>query len=257
MASSVIETQRVEEAHYSHLAASLVQLLVDTPKPAVSTHRERLLHAHLASHKLDKLVSSSQALAELYADPRGVRKDEIELLAGSGVRGNEVTEFYNRLAKLKDWHRRYPDQAAEKEDVDDDLAELEGATGGAIDGRDFLDRLFAGEESVGRYYDLNNLHTLYTNLPNASRISYLAFLDVFDDFDRIAKPRKLHGDKYKEYLTALLDYLRDFARRAFPMQDLSVSEEKAAQAFELEWAKGHITAWQTEKEEGIWCPACA
>jgi len=264
---SLIETQRSAHQRYAHLNASLVTTLASTPASNSSTHRDRLDHAHRASHLLNKVTDTAKDLSFSY-DDHVARMNEIELLAGSGVKGNEVTEFYTRLASLKDWHRRHPQPpitaSASRNDGDygQDWAELEGAAN-VEDGKDYLDRLFSGEEALGRYYDLNSLHTMFTNLPGAQRtLPYLSFLDLFDQFAQIAKQRKLHGDKYKLYLEALYGYLVDFAKRAFPLADIKTLVAGATREFDALWANGSVPGWPKEEatetvaSEGIWCSAC-
>lgn len=261
---SRIEEQREGHSKYSHLNAELVTSLASAPAVAVSTHRERLNHAHRSSHLLNKVTDTAKDLSLSY-DDHVSRVNEIEALAGSGIKGNEVTEFYTRLAHLKDWHRRHPQppiSAASQQDHGQDWAELEGA--GTTDGKDYLDRLFSGEEALGRYYDLNALHTMFTNLPGAQRqLPYLSFLDQFDQFGAIAKQRKLHGEKYKQYLDALFAYLMDFAKRAFPLADVKLLVDNARTEFADLWENNNMPHWKQEatengtSSEGIWCAACA
>lgn len=263
---SLIETQRSGHQRYAHLNASLVTTLASAPAANVSTHRDRLNHNHRASHLLNKVTDTAKDLSLSY-DDHVARMQEIEALAGSGVKGNDVAEFYTRLATLKDWHRRHPQPAiaansSEEPDFGQDWAELEGS--GVTDGKDYLDRLFSGEEALGRYYDLNSLHTMFTNLPGAPRqLPYLTFLDQFDQFGAIAKQRKLHGDKYKLYLEALYAYLMDFAKRAFPLADVKSVVQAARAQFDELWEKNGLPNWPKEEEEtstasseGIWCAAC-
>jgi len=262
---SLIETQRAAHTRYSHLNASLVTTLASQPAASASTHRERLNHAHRGSHLLNKVTDTAKDLSLSY-DDHVARVQEIEALAGSGVKGNDVTEFYNRLAQLKDWHRRHPQPAitagtSEEADYGQDWAELEGV--GVEEGKDYLDRMFSGEEALGRYYDLNTQHNMFTNLPGAQRqLSYLAFLDQFDQFGAMAKQRKLHGEKYKQYLDSLYAYLMDFARRAFPLADVKALVSQAQKEFDDMWESNLVPEWTQEapadgtSAEGIWCGAC-
>lgn len=58
-----------------------------------------------------------------------------------------------------------------------------------------LDRMFTGEEFLGRYLDLVALHEQHSNLGHGiKRVNYLQYLDEFDLFDKI--PRQAKNDKY-------------------------------------------------------------
>lgn len=134
MSQSIIETQRAEHAYVDALEAALTDLLAQPPS---KLHRDRLTLNHRAANLLDRIVDRSNALVTTYADANHERSDEVDRLGGNGqgLQGS-VTEFYDRLAKVKEHHRRYPEaakrSALEQEAVN--FAELEGA--GIVDGRD-------------------------------------------------------------------------------------------------------------------------
>jgi hypothetical protein len=129
MATSLIESQR--ESHYSleQHEDALVQLLC-VPEENYRIHRERLQAKHRASYLMDRIVDRSSELRDIYRDESGLRKQEIDDIANGGI-----TEFYDRLAKLKDYHRRFPENASRGEE--DDRIDFSGLTGpGFIDGQD-------------------------------------------------------------------------------------------------------------------------
>lgn len=207
---------------------------------------------------MNRLTDSAAEL--VYSYDQADRQGEIDVLGGSGQSGGDMSEFYDRLGNVKDFHRRNPN-AEPPAPVQETFAELYAPY---ADGEgDFLDRMFTGEEALGRYFDLNALHAQYNNLPQAQRISYLQFLDAFDQFDKIPKQRKLAGDKYKTYLEDLLNYLKDFSNRAFPLEDPEELEEQAFEQFEKAWRADQVASWQSDSSkngkqdgEGIWCAAC-
>lgn len=55
---------------------------------------------------LDKYISSTERLTELYDDKDGQRKAEVAALTGP----NEFQEFYNRLKQIKDFYRKHPNE---------------------------------------------------------------------------------------------------------------------------------------------------
>lgn len=271
MASGIIESQRSSQAAHNQLLSQLVDHLAASPKPQNSTHRERLRHAHEASYLMNRIADSAAELAYSYDNTD--RQAEIELLggggagSGSGESSGDVAEFYNRLGNVKDFHRRNPN-AEPPVPAHESFVELYGPE---LEGEgDFLDRLFTGEEALGRYFDLNPLHAQYNNLPQVQRLSYLQFLDSFEQFDnssKLSKQKKLSGEKYKAYLENLLAYLKDFSERAFPLEDPEEVEEQAFENFEQAWRAKQVAHWQANGAgegkngeepdgEGIWCAAC-
>jgi splicing factor 3A subunit 3 len=137
-------------------------------------------------------------LSGAYGGSCRVRRHETELLdvpdgAGSG---DELSEFYTRLNKIKDFHRKYPDTASDpfavelngilaQEKTEDDQedrwyrslhvirVEINHALLAAIS------LLFSGEESYGRYLDLYANHAQYNNLKHIDkRVPYLQYLDI-------------------------------------------------------------------------------
>ena len=125
-----------------------------------------------------------------------------------------------------------------------------------------IDRMFSGEEFLGRYLDLVSLHERHSNLGHGiKRLSYLTYLDEFDSFDKI--PRAAKSDMYAKYIQALLEYLKLFYRRAFPLKDLDTELQTAVDEFVKKWEKGQVDGWSEAKTngalqetEGIWCHAC-
>jgi splicing factor 3A subunit 3 len=129
---SYIESQRLAHAQLEAFESALTSILVAPPSKA---QRERLANETRASDLLGRIVDRSRDLLEMYEDKDEQRRAEVEALSGGGVAGADVTEFYQRLARLKDYHRRYPESASRVTDVDPvDFAELEGM--GVVDGRD-------------------------------------------------------------------------------------------------------------------------
>lgn len=122
--------------------------------------------------------------------------------------------------------------------------------------------MFSGEEFLGRYLDLVSLHERHSNLGHGiKRLNYLAYLDDFDAFDKIPRPAK--NDNYARYVQALLDYLKSFYQRAFPLKDLDLELQVAVSDFNKKWDKGQVDGWSEIKtqgaplgSEGIWCKAC-
>lgn len=208
---------------------------------------------------MNRLADSAAGLVNSYDHLD--REPEIEVLSGKGDEGQKMGEFYERLAGVKTRHKSSTNSAAPGP-TEETFAGLYGSV--AEEDGDFLDRMFTGEEALGRYFDMNGLHAQYNNLPGVTRVSYLQFLDNFDAFAGIPRQRKLAGDKYKSYLEAVLEYLKDYSSRAYPLEDPEEVEEYAFERFEKAWRAKEVTSWQTDNSkqggntqgEEIWCEAC-
>lgn len=132
---SILESQRSTIVGLDTLESTLTGLLVQPPS---KIHRERLALQHRSAVLLDRIVTNSVNLSETYINRKSERQSEIDLIGGGDSRDipGAIAEFYGRLAKLKDQHRKYPDLAKRPGTEEDvvDFAELEGI--GVVDGRD-------------------------------------------------------------------------------------------------------------------------
>lgn len=129
MATSLVETQR--ESHYAleQYENALVQLLC-VPEENYRLHRDRLGAKHRAAFLVDKIAERSNELRDVYADQSGFRKNEMDAIATGGI-----GEFYDRLAKLKEYHRRFPENAIRGDE--EERVDFSGLTGpGLVDGQD-------------------------------------------------------------------------------------------------------------------------
>jgi len=267
MATSVIEDARATAEEVDLLERSLTSLLIQLDTSA-KTHRDKLATSHRASDLLNRITQRSSSLRTALDPNSPDRAREIEALAGGGAPGGDLTEFYSRLAKVKEYHRKYPDTGAGGVQQEVDFAALEGGD------EDWLDKRFTGEEGLGRYLDLHELHDKWNNLAPVSssgqasaggwrRLSYLQYLATCTDFKLSlaikAKP------EYSKYLTQLLSYLQGFYDKIHPLGDLDGLLSEADAKFAAAWEAGQISGWAGEEEvageekkegEEIWCAAC-
>lgn len=287
MASSVIEDARALAEDGDLYEAALSRLLQSLEQPA-KPHRDRLATAHRASDLADRIVSRSTALRAALdpGDPDRVR--ELDALAGDRDQpGGDLAEFYRRLAQVKDHHRKYPTNQNVRigADRDVDFSALEH------NDPEWLDHRFTGDEGLGRYLDLHELHDRWNNLAPASnhgggggggdaggagagtawkRVSYLQYLATLTDFG-LARNLKA-SPAYASYLTDLLAYLSGFYERVFPLGDLDDLLAKADRDFAERWENGSVPGWEpleqaaggaangaangSTENGGIWCAAC-
>lgn len=267
MASSIIEESRQTAADIDLFDQTLSSLLLTLSNPSHSTHRSKLSTSHRAADILSRIVDRSQSLqASFIAEDR---TREIDALAGrGGGPGSDLGEFYQRLAKIKDYHRKYPTGTTTGGANQVDFAALEGGDD------EWLDKKFTGEEGLGRYLDLHELHEAWNNFAPASssgtsaaggwkRLTYLQYLATVTSFTLSQNLKS--NPEYSKYLTTLLSYLSGFYERTTPLGDLDVILKEADEAFAKAWDTGLVKDWALEGEEnaasnggaeGIWCAAC-
>lgn len=266
MSSSIVEDARQVSEDLDLYETSLAELLLSLDNTK-QTHRDKLATSHRAADLVDRIVNSSQSLLTTLSPNNDERNREIEALTGGGA-GGDLSEFYQRLGKVKEYHRKYPDVAGVRQTAKAiDFTALEGGD------EEWLDRKFTGEEGLGRYVDLHEMHEAWNNLAPAStsgtpgaggwkRLSYLQYLEAVTAFS--LSPTLKSTPEYSKYLTALLQYLSVFYEKVFPLGDLDTLLKAADDEFAQKWELGTVAGWPrleeaegVEKEgEGIWCAAC-
>ncbi|GAA6054555.1 hypothetical protein JCM3770_006029 [Rhodotorula araucariae] len=271
MASSVIEDARALAEDQDLFDRELAALLLSLEAP-VLPHRDKLATHHRAADLAARIVSRSAQLHAALQPDNPERAREIDQLAGhGGDPGADLAEFYQRLAKVKDYHRKYPAQGTVRVAGDRhvDFAALEHGD------PEWLDKRFTGDEGLGRYLDLHELHDQWNNLAPASssgqqsaggwkRYSYLQYLAALTSF--ALSPQLKAQPAYAKYLTDLLAYLSNFYERVLPLGDLDAVLEQADAAFARRWDAGNVPGWAQNADEaadekkkdgeGIWCAAC-
>ncbi|KAF9896837.1 hypothetical protein BX616_006666, partial [Lobosporangium transversale] len=224
-------TQRRLHEEIDRLEQAIVDQFMLNPK----THKERLLQEHTVDGYLDRISARSRDLQIIYKDEDGNRKKEMDAISGA----NEFGEFYDRLKKIKDYHRKYPNEAVEP-------MELEFLDQQPTEAKlDALDEMFSGEEAVGRYLDLHEVHDIFLNLKSMKRTHYLGYLS--------------------EYLDALCRYMEDFLKRVKPLTNMEEIKADVRKDFETKWKEGSLPGWPKKAKEGegenlpptdLFCVAC-
>ncbi|KAK4053868.1 Pre-mRNA-splicing factor sap61 [Microbotryomycetes sp. JL201] len=268
MSTSIIEDSRQQAEDIDLFERELTRLLLSIDQPG-RTHRDKLSTAHRASDLVNRITHRSDTLLASLAPDNEDRVREVSALAGGGSQGGDLSEFYQRLAKVKEYHRKYPNVATVKTggDREVDFAALENGDD------EWLDKKFTGEEGLGRYLDLNQLHERWNNLaPSSSsgsstaggwkRMTYLQYLAAVTDF--ALSPALKATPEYSKYLTALLAYIQSFYERVFPLGDIDGVLTQAEEKFAADWDAGAVKGWEhatestqnSQQGEGIWCAAC-
>jgi len=224
MSSTLMEYVRAGH----HEREALINAIAGELKTKPKSHRETMVQQHKLKRALDQAAGSSKRLKALYTDADGTRKDELNSITGP----NTMQTFYDRLRDLRDQHRKYPTEPEEPMPLT--LPDL----------GDSFPQTFSGEESFGRYVDLNAFHLRFTNLTNTP-MEYSTYLQVVEKFHTVEKEKK--GIEHKKYVTDLFDYLRSFYERTHPLADFDEILKASIEAFEEQWAAGTVLGYEEEK----------
>lgn len=176
-----------------------------------------------------------------------------------------MAEFYARLRSVKEFHRSHPEEPAMS--MMDELLSIKDMEIGkklfvifnpnhwVIFIEIFLIRLgidtrFSGDESFGRFLDLNSSHSAFINLKNIENIDYLSYLDQIATFEAIPNDtRKTAG--YLKYLEDLCFYFDNFLDKAKPLIDLKYLNFTIDQEFGKLIENGSI------KANPFYCATCS
>ncbi|KDE06554.1 hypothetical protein MVLG_03201 [Microbotryum lychnidis-dioicae p1A1 Lamole] len=279
MSTSIIEDARQQAEDIDHYDRALADLLLQLSSPVTLTHRDRLATSHRANDLVQRIVHRSETLLTVLDEDNPERQREIDALAGGSdpEPGQDLAEFYSRLAKLKEHHRKYPELSATTTANTSAANPNVASSSGIVDfaalehgDEEWLDHKFTGEEGLGRYLDLNAQHELYNNLSTQpigtwKRLNYLQYLAKVGEA-KFDLPLSIKATpEYSKYLANLLDYLTGFHERAFPLNDLESVLTNADRRFSQAWEKGEVPGWSNptneegqngQAEQGIWCAAC-
>ncbi|PIA17323.1 hypothetical protein COEREDRAFT_41218 [Coemansia reversa NRRL 1564] len=239
---SIVEQQRQLHEDIERLELAVVDLMLQN----LNKHKYRLIREHKISELLEQIQDRSKLLTDLENDGTGLRTSEVTAMGDSNF-----DEFYARLGKISEYHRRNPDLAVQP-------PELEYTFMNESD-KDRLETMFSGEERFGRYVDLNEQYELYLNIKDVKRLAYLDYLTMFTEFAVI--PKKSKNSKYAEYLRSLQEYFESFFARAMPLFDLPHARNQAREEFSEAWKKREVPGWDSTVTDdggagGLFCTAC-
>ncbi|KAI0532340.1 hypothetical protein GGR58DRAFT_490649 [Xylaria digitata] len=253
----LLEEQRFLHEDLERLEQGISDRIGEEPKQI----RDRLARDHQIAEFLDRISSQSAKLLEIYRDADGSRSREIQQIGS----GDPMDEFYKQLADIKSFHARYPNEPVEN--LERAYRPKKGADESAQPS--VVDTMFTGEESFGRFFDLQTCHELYLNLPNAKRLTYVQYLDLFDNFAPGAaglKRSEKMTDQYFAYVRHLALDLERFMRKTRPLENVDKVLSEFDKKFEEDWENDKVPEWNTEDSsaasakpsasEGIWCEAC-
>ena len=102
---TVIEQQR----RYHEERERIIDAMTQEALLKNQTLKEQMNSDYRSRILLDRYSDISDKLLNVYEDKDGLRKEEINSIAGP----NEFAEFYGRLRSIKEYHRKYPNEVAE------------------------------------------------------------------------------------------------------------------------------------------------
>ena len=114
---------------------------------------------------------------------------------------------------------------------------------------DQADRIFSGEEGHGRFLDLHKHYLAFCELSKLRKLGliksddYLSWLQNFDKFNVVPLYIK-QTSKYAEYVDQLVEYLKDFIKRAKPLLDFEELRTQIEEMFEGEWEQRSLFGWE-------------
>ncbi|GFS25142.1 splicing factor 3A subunit 3-like [Elysia marginata] len=230
---SILEQQRrCHEERERVMGAMTSEMLLQK-----KTQREQINSDHRLKMLHDRYAETTSELKELYEDKDGVRKEEIQTLAGP----NEYAEFKKRLNAIESFYRQHPNEVSIPMSIEfDELAkQRENPPEEATNMVEFTD-----EEGYGKYLDLHKCYERYLNLKGIEKIDYITYLSTFDHLYDVPKERK--NASYREYLVFLLDYLGEYISKIKPLTDLNEEVEQVQSEFERIWIEGMFPGWPKE-----------
>ncbi|XP_022919340.1 splicing factor 3A subunit 3 [Onthophagus taurus] len=232
-----METILEQQRRYHEERERLVDTMVKEMLHKKTSYREAINSDHRLKYLLDKYLTSTERLVELYEDKDGQRKAEVAALTGP----NEFQEFYNRLKQIKDFYRKHPNEISVPMSVEfDELAKArENPTEEMANLVEFSD-----EEGYGKYLDLHECYEKYINLKGIEKVDYITYLGMFDQLYDIPKERKT--GEYRKYLIMLIEYLSWFVQRIKPLLDVETVTLSGIDSVELNWDSGTVPGWPKE-----------
>ena len=256
----ILERQRNAHEDIERMEEAIVVRLAEEPR----TKYDSLLTEHQVAEFLTGIQHQADFLIELHRDDNKydslpekrslifrARANEIESMSG---KTNEFDQFYQQLAELKEIHRRHPNLQLEdleknyrkrsREEMEDDRIYLPGSTLTVA-----ISVMFTGEESWGRFLDLNTFHEQFLNLRGVrTNISYIDYLKTFQGFRHLRQQTK--NEDYLKYLIGLQEYLESFLKRVQPLVNHDKLMNKIGVDFDRAWIDGTAPGQKEEATPG-------
>lgn len=216
----------IEEKRHLHEERDRIELaIVDEMLSKKSSHREKLDSEHRQKALLDRYMKCSKNLLTLYEK----HEEKSQPIDQSTNNSTVFNQFYLALRDIKKFCR---DQS------NDHVVTLAD-----------IHIEFTDEEGYGRYLDLTKCHEAYLQVikREETKPSYLVFLDKFDRFTDMDREHKL-SSVYRTYVEMMLEYFRDYCKRAKPLFDYEDMEKKVHENFIEQWNNKVFPGWFTDSD---------
>lgn len=274
MSFSVLEQLRSAHEDIENMEKAMSMVLMDKHKNS----KMAVNCEHALKYLVDSSQSKYQIAVDIYQDKDGMRSDDINALAGQRgdkKAGDVWTSFYDKVKEVKDYHRRFS--------INQGLPELQNSEWfyhRAFEA-DATDRLFSGEEDLGKRVDMHEHFVKYLNLKKIAaqrrtrfremtfarmkkripdlepddpvvekavekefhELDYIEWLKSFDQFHEIPRYCKYKDKPYTEYLEGTIAYLRSFLTRTQPIVGTEKLEQQFDKEFEERWGDKSIPGW--------------
>ncbi|KAL1505387.1 hypothetical protein ABEB36_004965 [Hypothenemus hampei] len=237
-----METILEQQRRYHEEKERLIDAMVKEMLQKKTTYREQINSDHRMKYLLDRYMTSTNKLIELYEDKDGQRKAEVASWTGP----NEFNEFYSRLKQIKDFYRKHPNEISIPMSVEfDEFSKArENPTEEMANLVEFTD-----EEGYGKFLDLHECYEKFINLKGIEKVDYITYLSTFDQLYDIPKERKT--GEYRKYLLTLIEYLMWFIQRIKPLLNVDTLLEEEAQRAAIEFDAGNALGWPKETESAL------
>ncbi|XP_041354967.1 splicing factor 3A subunit 3-like [Gigantopelta aegis] len=230
---SLLEQQRRYHEERERLMDAMTKEMLHPKK----VQREQINSDHRLKLLLDRYMDCTTELKDLYEDKDGLRKEEIQALAGP----NEYSEFRSRLTAIDRFYHQHPNEVSVPMSMEfEEIAKQRESSADEV--QNVVE--FTDEEGYGRYLDLHQCYEKYLNLKGTEKLDYITYLTIFDRLFDTPKDRK--NSAYREYLLFLLDYLADYTSRVKPLLDLNDEMDSVHLEFERLWTEGSFPGWPKE-----------
>ncbi|EPZ35561.1 Zinc finger, C2H2 domain-containing protein [Rozella allomycis CSF55] len=224
----ILEKQRYGHEEIERLEKLAVDIFMDPAK----TYKEKIMQEHQVKTVLERIQSRSLEIICAYDDKDGQRRQEMDMISGA----SELSEFYRSLKEIKDFHRRNPNELA-------DVFELEVKDVKRMRVKD-IETMFTGEESFGKYLDMNMHHLVFNNFKDVKKVDYVQYLDSFHILNGLPK-----GADYVKYVNDLSDYIEEFFKKSKPLINFEQIKNSGLEEFEK--------YYQNETSKDLFCLACS
>lgn len=259
MSNTILELIRSKNEELEHLEKALAKTIAykdNNPKDKVT--------AELIIKKfVDEIQKRSRELLEINADRDGLKKEEIDILAGNknyldsnlNLLNNKISasqktadvwyNFYQKIREIKIANKKILDSNANEINENINYEKMFNYALDEINAKP----IFTAEENRGRCVDMNEIFFKYLNLKKLRESNvlditdYLSFLSEFCKFHLIPLHlKKCH--KYKDYINSILEYFKTYFTKTHPLLDVSTVQKTIDEGFEKEWKEGSLEGWE-------------